>query len=109
MSSDINNSITKITNILYEVENILENHDFKTCFQVPMLLTEVSNRLSISEKEMKNNDAIIRWHLHNSSNWEIKRGVRGGIKRKNDNSSKEEKEKIKKELSDKIENMVNSI
>lgn len=109
MSSDINNSITKITSILSEVENILENHDFKTCFQVPMLLTEVSKRLSISEKEMKNNDAIIRWHLHNSSTWEIKRGVRGGIKRKGTDLSKEEKEKIKQELSDKIDDMVNSI
>lgn len=110
MSSDIDNSVNKIKNILSEVEDILENHDFKTCFQVPLLLSEVAKRLSMPEKDMKSNDAIIRWHLHNSSLWEIKRGMHGGVKRKEDvKASQDEKDKLKKELSSQIDEMINSI
>ena len=103
MSSDIDNSLDKIKAIIEETENVLSKHDYKTSLQVPTLLDAVASKLNCSSKDI---DTVVRWHLHNSTTWEIKRGIKGGVRPKeaaNSSSlSDDEKKAIKDEINAKL-------
>ena len=110
MNSNIEQFKNKIGSLCQAVEEKLESWDEDSNLQVPNLMKMLALHFSWDEKNTKRMDQVVRNYIHDHPEWEISRGVKGGITRKiikqNKIADKEAKlkakEDAKKELIAKI-------
>lgn len=89
-------SNTNIQNILSEVNKMFDAADEALNewkgdgnLQFPVLLAMVALKLNWSEKQCRENDAVIRLYVRKHPDWEVTRGAHGGIMRAEEKQKKD--------------------
>ena len=108
MSDTINNNLEMLRALFQQTDQVLtEWTDEGKNLQVPVLLGMMAVRFNWNEKQVRDNDPFIRFHVRNHPDWHVTRGAHGGIMRA---SEKQKKEAIvaakilaKKQVADAIE------
>jgi hypothetical protein len=77
------------------VDETLSQWTGEKCFQLPLLLEQVSAKMGWGDdeegkKQLRANDPVIRDYIRNHSDWYITRGAGGGIMRSSERQKKEE-------------------
>ena len=90
MSNENINLITeKFVSICKSTDEILNSWSGAGNLQFPVLLGMIAVKLNWDEKQVRENDPIIRYYIRNNSDWHVTRGAHGGIMRSEDKQKKE--------------------
>lgn len=93
--------------IFAATEEVLTEWTGEGNLQFPALMASLSTKLAWTDRQVRENDPIVRFYVRNSEDWCITRGARGGITRTADKLKKLEalsaKEALKKQMKQKIE------
>jgi len=92
----MDNFISKIKNIVEATETYLSSQTGTV--KMDVLVAEVMNNLSLEDSEVSNVVNTIRYYIKTDSEYEIARGVGGGIKKKNQKTTNTKKSKVKEEV-----------
>jgi len=88
-------------------DKILDEWSHDDNMQFTILLSQLSSQLNWDDKQIKENDPIIRKYLRNHSEWCLVRGAKGGImpleKKQKKDAIKSARSNAVKELKEKIE------
>lgn len=89
----MNDTIQKVTESLTVIFSATEEalNDWKGdgCLQIPTLITSLALKLNWDEKQIRENDPIVRYYVRNNPEWHVTRGAHGGIMRVADKNKKE--------------------
>jgi hypothetical protein len=89
MSETITNNVEKITAIFQAAEQALSDWAGEGNMQFPILLGMIAVRMNWDEKQVRENDPLVRFHVRNHPDWYVTRGAHGGIMRRSDRDKKE--------------------
>jgi hypothetical protein len=108
MSDTIENNLETLRALFQETDRALsEWTDEGKNLQFPVLLGMIAVRLNWNEKQVRDNDPIIRYHVRNHPDWYVTRGAHGGIMRTSEKQKKDNlrlaKELAKKQMADALE------
>jgi len=108
MSDDtIQDNLEKIRGIWQATDQALSEWTSEKNLQFPVLLGMIAVRMNWDEKQVRDADPFVRFHVRNHPDWYVTRGAGGGIMRKSDKDKKEAiriaKEAAKKQMADKLE------
>lgn len=107
MSETISNNLEKLTAIFQATDQALSEWASEGNLQFPVLLGMIAVRMRWDEKQVRDADPFVRFHVRNHPDWHVTRGAHGGIMRKSDKDKKETlrlaKELAKKQMSDALE------
>jgi len=107
MSETISNNLEKLTAIFTATDQALSEWVGDGNLQFPVLLGMIAVRMKWDEKQVRDADPFVRFHVRNHPEWHVTRGAHGGIMRKSDKDKKEAlrlaKELAKKQMSDALE------
>lgn len=95
-NKSVDNTLDKIKTVLEYVEEALSEWTGNGNLQFPVLIQMVAVKANWNEKELRLNDAIVRYHVRNHEDWHVTRGAHGGILRKTE-KQKKDAEKLAKE------------
>lgn len=99
---NIQSFLNTLTPILEVVDSVLSDWNGEGCLQFPILMTQISAKLSWDDKQMRAKEPIIREYVRTHPDWHVTRGAHGGIMRAAEKQKKEAvkaaKEKAKAEL-----------
>jgi hypothetical protein len=107
MSETITNNLEKLTAIFQATDQALSEWTGEGNLQFPVLLGMIAVRMKWDEKQVRDADPFVRFHVRNHPDWHVTRGAHGGIMRKSDKDKKEAlqlaKQLAKKQMSDALE------
>jgi hypothetical protein len=107
MSETISNNLEKLTAIFAATDQALSEWVGDGNLQFPVLLGMIAVRMQWNEKQVRDADPFVRFHVRNHPEWHVTRGAHGGIMRRSDKDKKEAlrlaKELAKKQMSDALE------
>jgi hypothetical protein len=108
MSDTINNNLETLRALFQQVDQVLsEWSDVGKNLQFPVLLGMIAVRMKWDEKQVRDADPFVRYHVRNHPDWHVTRGAHGGIMRRSDKDKKESirlaKELAKKQMADALE------
>lgn len=107
MSETITNNLEKLTAIFQATDQALSEWAGEGNLQFPILLGIIAVRMQWDEKQVRDADPFVRFHVRNHPDWHVTRGAHGGIMRKSDKDKKDAirlaKELAKKQMSDALE------
>ena len=107
MSDTISNNLEKMTAIWQATDQTLAEWTGEGNLQFPVLLGMIAVRMKWDEKQVREADPFVRFHVRNHPEWHVTRGAHGGIMRKTDKDKKEAnrlaKELAKKQMVDALE------
>jgi hypothetical protein len=89
MSDTIDNNLETLRVLFEKVDQVLDDWKGKGNLQVPILLGMMAVRFNWNEKEVREYDPFVRFHIHNHSSWIVIRGAGGGIMRMSEKQKKE--------------------
>jgi len=95
-NKSVDNTLDKIKTVLEYVEEALSEWTGNGNLQFPVLIQMVAVKANWNEKELRLNDAIVRYHVRNHEDWHVTRGAHGGIMRTTE-KQKKDAEKLAKE------------
>ncbi len=96
MSDIIQDVLDKLVPVFSATEQTLEEWKGEGNLQFPVLLGMMAVKLNWNEKQVRENDPLIRYYIRNNPNWYVTRGAHGGIMKASD-KQKKEASKIEKE------------
>lgn len=101
--------VNKFSEIADLVDQVLNEYDQQNNLQIPVLVAMVAAKMNMSPDMAKQIDPAVRWYIKEHPSWEVSRGAKGGVipasKMKARIDAKSNKVKLKKELTNKIEEM----
>jgi hypothetical protein len=107
MSDTINNNLETLRALFQSIDQVLNEWTGEGNLQVPVLLGMMAVRFNWDEKQVRENDPFVRFHVRNHPDWHITRGAGGGIMRASEKQKKEAtrlaKELAKKQMVDALE------
>lgn len=107
MSNYAKTASDRLIPIFDTIEKCLNEWTGDGCLQVPNLIGMLAVRLNWDEKQVRENDPIVRWYVRNHNDWYVTRGAHGGIMKLEDKKKKEElkaaKDALKAEMKAQIE------
>jgi hypothetical protein len=89
MSDTINNNLETLRALFQSIDQILNEWTSNENLQVPVLLGMMAVRFNWNEKQVRENDPFVRFHVRNHPDWYITRGAGGGIMRASEKQKKE--------------------
>ena len=95
-NKSVDNTLDKIKTVLEYVEEALSEWTGNGNLQFPVLIQMAAGKANWNEKELRLNDAIVRYHVRNHEDWHVTRGAHGGIMRTTE-KQKKDAEKLAKE------------
>ena len=95
-NKSVDNTLDKIKEVLEFVEESLSEWTGNGNLQFPVLIQMVAVKANWDEKQLRLNDALVRYHVRHHDDWYVTRGAHGGIMRKTD-KQKKDAEKLAKE------------
>lgn len=95
-NKSVDNTLDKIKEVLQFVEESLSEWTGSGNLQFPVLIQMIAVKANWDEKQLRLNDALVRYHIRNHDDWHVTRGAHGGIMRKTD-KQKKDAEKLAKE------------
>jgi hypothetical protein len=103
----IQNNLETIRTLFQQTDQVLAEWTGEGNLQVPVLLGMMAVRFNWNEKQARDNDPFIRFHVRNHPDWHVTRGAHGGIMRASEKQKKEAltaaKLLAKKQVADAIE------
>jgi hypothetical protein len=107
MSDTIQNNLEIIRALFQQTDQVLTEWTGEGNLQVPVLLGMMAVRFNWNEKQVRDNDPFVRFHVRNHPDWHVTRGAHGGIMRASEKQKKEAiviaKALAKKQVADAIE------
>jgi hypothetical protein len=108
MSDTINNNLEILRALFQQTDEVLSEWvEENKNLQVPVLLGMMAVRFNWNEKQVRDNDPFVRFHVRNHPDWHVTRGAHGGIMRASEKQKKEAiviaKALAKKQVADAIE------
>lgn len=107
MNNNVNNILEKLNPIFTATDEILSSWTGIGHLQFAVLSGMVAIKLNWTEKEVKDNDPLLRFFVRNHPDYYVTRGAKGGIGRLSDKQKKDQssimKENIKASLQAEIE------
>ena len=107
MSDTIDNNLETLRALFQSIDQVLNDWTGEGNLQVPVLLGMMAVRFNWNEKQVRENDPFVRFHVRNHPDWHITRGAGGGIMRASERQKKEAirlaKELAKKQMADALE------
>lgn len=100
--------LEEIAKVYKVVDECLDEWVGVTNLQVPILLGMMALKLNWDDKQIKENDGIVRYYIRNHPDWYIIRGVHGGIKRIADKKKKEDTKTNHKLLKEQLRAQIES-
>lgn len=105
MSDTLQTMLDKLTSLFKTTDEVLSDWSGSKSegnLQFPVLLGMIAVKLNWDEKQLRENDPIVRYYVRNNPDWYVTRGAHGGIMRSTDKQNKEAakqaKEAVKAQL-----------
>lgn len=92
MSNTVQTVLDKLAPLFQTTDVVLlewANSHSDNNLQFPVLLGMIAVRMNWDEKQLRENDPIVRFYVRNNPDWYVTRGAHGGIMRASDKQSKE--------------------
>lgn len=81
MNDNIKNVLDKLAPIFSSADEALSSWSGTGNLQFPVLLGMIAVRLNWDEKQVRENDPLVRYYVRNHPDWSVTRGAKGGIMR----------------------------
>lgn len=109
--SRIPNILDKVSVIFEATNDVLNEWKLSrqgdVCYKIPELVAQLAVKLNWNDKEVRENDALVRFFLRNNPDLFVTRGARGGVKFIEDQQARQaaqsSKTALKAQLKAKIE------
>ena len=102
MSNTIQKVTESLTVIFTATDEALNEWVGEGCLQIPTLITTLALKLNWNEKQIRENDPIVRYYIRNNPDWHVTRGAHGGIMRTSDRQKKEADKSAKQAIKDQV-------
>lgn len=103
----IQNNLETIRTLFQQTDQVLTEWTGEGNLRIPVLLGMMAVRFNWNEKQVRDNDPFVRFHIRNHPDWHVTRGAHGGIMRASEKQKKEAitaaKALAKKQVADAIE------
>jgi len=110
MSDTINDNLETLRALFQQTDQVLSEWVSESNLQVPVLLGMMAVRFNWNEKQVRENDPFVRFHVRNHPDWHVTRGAHGGIMRASEKQKKEAarvaKDIARKQVQDAVEAQV---
>jgi hypothetical protein len=107
MSNTVQNVLDKLAPLFQATDEVLAEWTGEGNLQFPVLLGMMAVKLNWDEKQVRENDPLVRFYVRNNPDWFVTRGAHGGIMRATEKQKKETakaaKEAVKAQLQAAIE------
>jgi hypothetical protein len=95
MKDDIKNTLRDMQEILEKTEEVLSEWTSDGNLQFPSLLASLGLKMSLTDHQLREADAVVRIYIRRHSEYHVTRGAKGGIMRVSDKQKKEEEKSVK--------------
>jgi hypothetical protein len=95
MSNVVQNVLDKLAPLFQATDEALSEWSGEGNLQFPVLLGMMAVKLNWDEKQVRENDPLVRYYVRNNSDWYVTRGAHGGIMRATDKQKKEGEKQAK--------------
>lgn len=111
--SDVIQSVTDQLVVVFKAaDEILNDWSGDGNLQFPNLMGMLAVKMNWNEKQVRENDPIVRYYVRNNPEWYVTRGAHGGIMRSSDRNKKDQakaaKEALKQQMKATIEAKVSA-
>lgn len=92
MSKTVQTVIDKLTPLFQTTDEVLTEWSAgknEGNLQFPVLLGMIAVKMNWDEKQLRENDPLVRFYVRNNPEWYVTRGAHGGIMRSTDKQNKE--------------------
>jgi hypothetical protein len=89
MSDTINSNLETLRALFQKTDQVLSEWTGEGNLQVPILLGMMAVRFNWDEKQVRDYDPFVRYHVRNHPDWHVTRGAHGGIMRASEKQKKE--------------------
>jgi hypothetical protein len=89
MSKIVQDVIDKLSPLFQATEEVLNDWKGDGNLQFPVLLGMMAVKLNWDEKQVRENDPLVRYYVRNNPDWYVTRGAHGGIMRSTEKQKKE--------------------
>lgn len=107
MSNDIEDVLELLKPLFTATDEVLSEWNGTGNLQFPVLLGSLAAKLNWDEKQVRENDPLVRFYIRHHKDWHVTRGAHGGIMRMSEKQKKEAvkaaKESVKKQIQSAIE------
>lgn len=110
MNDTIDKVVESLSVIFKAADEALNEWTGEGCLQFPSLIATLALKLNWNDKQIRENDPIVRYYVRNNPSWYVTRGAHGGIMRVSDRqkreADKQNKAALKAQMKSEIENKV---
>ena len=97
--SDVIQSVTDQLVVVFKAaDEILNDWQGEGNLQFPNLMGMLAVKMNWDEKQVRENDPVVRYYVRNNPEWHVTRGAHGGIMRSSDRQKKEQAKSAKEAL-----------
>lgn len=89
MNNTIQSVLDNLTTVFAATDKVLNSWTGEGCLQFPALLGMVAVEMNWDEKQVRENDPMVRYYIRHNPEWHVTRGAHGGIMRVADKNKKE--------------------
>lgn len=97
MSNIVQNVLDRLAPLFQATDEALSEWTGEGNLQFPVLLGMMAVKLNWDEKQVRENDPLVRYYVRNNPDWYVTRGAHGGIMRSTE-KQKKEGDKLAKDL-----------
>jgi hypothetical protein len=107
MSNEIDDVLDLLKPLFTATDEVLSEWNGTGNLQFPILLGSLAAKLNWDEKQVRENDPLVRFYIRHHKDWHVTRGAHGGIMKMSEKQKKEAvkaaKESVKKQIQSAIE------
>ena len=90
MNKTVQDVIDKLSPLFQATDDVLNDWNGEGNLQFPVLLGMMAVKLNWDEKQVRENDPLVRYYVRNNPDWYVTRGAHGGIMRSVEKQKKED-------------------
>jgi hypothetical protein len=90
MSNIVQSVLDKLAPLFQATDEVLSEWSGEGNLQFPVLLGMMAVRLNWDEKQVRENDPLVRYYVRNNPDWYVTRGAHGGIMKSTEKQKKEQ-------------------
>lgn len=111
MSKTVQTVIDKLAPLFQTTDEVLtewSNGKSEGNLQFPVLLGMIAVKMNWDEKQLRENDPLVRFYVRNNPEWYVTRGAHGGIMRATDKQNKEAVKAAKEAVKAQLQAVINA-
>lgn len=111
MSKTVQTVIDKLAPLFKTTDEILtewSSGKSEGNLQFPVLLGMIAVKMNWDEKQLRENDPLVRFYVRNNPEWYVTRGAHGGIMRATDKQNKEAVKAAKEAVKAQLQAVINA-